>query len=229
MEPLHSHKRGFSLVELLVVLAVIGTLSVIVAVSESSFSSSVTLSNTAYDVALSLRNAQLYSTGSKAIAGSAVNAEYGMHFQMGSSTATLFRDITIKDNPAIPAFMSWNNNCHRVQDVTLPDALPGDCGYDNPAHEKVTDFALGNSVYVKRAYTWGYAATDFQSPIVDIVFPRRDTTAHFSMGFGTNVSWRGLADSACIVLGTPDGSERDVVITSAGQITVMEHNVYCGN
>lgn len=62
---LNKFARGFSLVEMLVVIAIFFTISSIVLFRQSKFSSDISITNAAYDVALVIREAQVYGTGSK--------------------------------------------------------------------------------------------------------------------------------------------------------------------
>lgn len=123
MESLHPH-RGFTLIELLVVLAIIGIIMVIVLTGQSSFNKTIILSNTAYDIALTLRDAESYGLGSRATAVTA-NAGYGVHFQNASpGLFTFFADSFPAPNAS---------NCHGlpVGGASAPNAQYGDCRYES--------------------------------------------------------------------------------------------------
>lgn len=72
--------RGFSLVELLVVIAIVAVVSALVLARYGQFNGQVLLRNLAYDIALSVRQAQVYTISGKA--GISTNGvPYGVHFK----------------------------------------------------------------------------------------------------------------------------------------------------
>src|SRR3989344_8294101 len=76
---------GFTLIELLVVTAIIVVVSGVVLANQNRFGGQVLLQNFAYDVALSIRQAQVYGLA-VARAGSGGTAtfgtSYGIHFEI---------------------------------------------------------------------------------------------------------------------------------------------------
>ena len=82
--------RGFSLIELLIVLAIIALITAVVLARYKSFNSTLLLRNLAYEIALSIREAQTFGISVRG-AGGAFTRAYGMHFTPGT-TYTLFRD-----------------------------------------------------------------------------------------------------------------------------------------
>ncbi|MDP2651722.1 MAG: type II secretion system protein, partial [bacterium] len=117
-----TQSSGFTLVELMVVLAIIGVVMSIVLTNQGSFNKTLILQNTTYDIALTLRNAETYGLGSRAV-GLAANLGYGVHFQNAPARLmTLFADTS----PSPDA-----SNCHGLPagGADAPDAQPGDCVY----------------------------------------------------------------------------------------------------
>lgn len=86
--------RGFSLVELLVVVAIMMVLSTVVLARYKSFNSTILLRNLAYEIALSAREAQVLgiSVQGAPSASNPFSHAYGVHFTPGTSY-TLFRDL----------------------------------------------------------------------------------------------------------------------------------------
>lgn len=83
--------RGFSLIELLIVIGIIGFITSMILLRYGSYDSEILLNSLAYDIALSIREAQSLSISVRGDAGD-FSLGYGMHFTPGSSYI-LFRDI----------------------------------------------------------------------------------------------------------------------------------------
>jgi prepilin-type N-terminal cleavage/methylation domain-containing protein len=64
-----SRKSGFTLIELMVVLVVFVALTGIMISSQSKFDGTILLNNLAYDIALSIREAQTYGVNVKEFSG----------------------------------------------------------------------------------------------------------------------------------------------------------------
>ncbi len=84
--------RGFGLIELLVSISIVMIVLAVVMVKNSSFSSAVVLRNQAYDVALSLRQAQLMAVSGNTAQPGEVQ-EYGVYAVTASTSILIFRDV----------------------------------------------------------------------------------------------------------------------------------------
>lgn len=90
-----NYKKGFSLIELLVVTLIFFILTGIVLFKQGKFSSDILITSTAYELALFIREAQVYGVGSKVQVGASNSRfAYGVNFSNTSNTeATLFADV----------------------------------------------------------------------------------------------------------------------------------------
>lgn len=89
-------QRGFTLVEFIVVVAIVLVMSVLILVGHNKFNGNILLSNLAYDMALSIRQAQTYGLGAREATrgGSDFETGYGIRFSTANpDTYILFADL----------------------------------------------------------------------------------------------------------------------------------------
>ncbi|MBV9349301.1 MAG: prepilin-type N-terminal cleavage/methylation domain-containing protein [Patescibacteria group bacterium] len=92
MKHLSDHAaRAFTLIEMLVVMGIFLVITGLVLANHSKFNSSVVLGSLAYDMALSIRQAQVYGVSVQQTPSASFQAGYGIHFSPGS-TYFLFAD-----------------------------------------------------------------------------------------------------------------------------------------
>ncbi len=87
--------RGFTLVELLVTLSLFVALTTIVLFSSSQFNGSILLTNLAYDVALTIRQAQSFGVNVREeVSSDSFDKAYGVHFDTSKPAEfILFADL----------------------------------------------------------------------------------------------------------------------------------------
>jgi prepilin-type N-terminal cleavage/methylation domain-containing protein len=85
-----SVSRGLTLIELLVVISIFALISLVILANHSRFNSSVLLGSLGYDIALSMREAQVYGLSVKQYANN-FQVGYGVRFS-GTSSYTFFAD-----------------------------------------------------------------------------------------------------------------------------------------
>ncbi|MEK7114079.1 MAG: type II secretion system protein [Patescibacteria group bacterium] len=211
MEPFHL-RRGFTLIELMVVLAIMVVIMGVVLTSQSSFNRTIVLANTAYDIALTLRSAGVYGLGSR-VTSSASNAGYGIHVETETSGAfTLFADTY----PAI----GQSGLCHPQVDSFAPDARPGNCAYEVNQGERVADYTLENAITISNfcAYDGGWScANGGNVHSLDIVFARPNADPFMSANGSYALS--SPVTRACITVSSPQGDSRFISIGESGGIT----------
>lgn len=90
-------EAGFTLIELLAVTGIMVLITGLVLTNNNKFNGTILLQNVAYDIALSVREAQVYGISVQSFNGS-FNAPYGMHFQVNGDNTSIyliFADATI--------------------------------------------------------------------------------------------------------------------------------------
>lgn len=221
VRPVSSRRRsltGFTLVELMVVMAIIVTISSIMVTSQNSFNRTLILSNTAYDIALTLRYAETFGMSSRALEGVSASVGYGLYFNHATPDSFIF----FKD--------SSNNmeNCYGAPpsgDINAPDAKHGNCVYDVNG-EQVSSYKLGNGMTVKDfcilssiTSTWSCTANGLTA--LNIVFIRPDPNPWIT-AIDSGGSKSGT--KACITVQAPGGDVRYVSVIKSGAISANATN-----
>ncbi len=187
-------QKGFTLVELLVSLGIFTVITTIAVVNNNQFNSSILLTNLAYEVGLSVRQAQFYGIAVRKNAADNFNAGYGIHFDLADPRVYYL----FEDKPAIDHICG-----------------PGECDLNN----FVESFRLNKGNYISRICLTNSGAPEctdtggFQK--VDISFVRPNPDA-----FITKNSVSGNYIKAEICVASPAGTRRRVIVESTGQIAV---------
>ena len=201
-------KKGFTLIELMVTVTIMMIMTAIVLFGYNQFNESTILSSLAYDMSLTIRQAQVYGIASREGTGSNqgnsigatsfnnFNNPYGVHFDTTNSLAfSLFVDGNVNnvlDSSGLDTVLqsySFQRNIS-IKSLCVVVGISGSC---NLAKTLDITFIRPNPEEIIRA-------TDFNT----------------GMDLGTNSS------SATITMQNSDGSlTKSVVVTSTGQISVQ--------
>lgn len=225
-----TRSRGFTLIEMLIVIAIIMVLAVIALTSQSSFNRSFLLANTAYDVALTIRGAQNYGVGGQTIGASSVG--YGVDFQLASPRAFILFADSFPDVNGTPL-------CHPVKsgEPPPPNPAPGDCRYEAGSDVQAASYKIGNGISIQdfcvdvpsgATDNWECASGGSFAQL-DIVFARPNATTYMAAGtsggswlYSENNPFRVVGQTitkACIKLTSSSGGLAVVEVNAAGEIT----------
>lgn len=93
-------KKGFTLVELMVVIAIMATISALSLFNSSKLNSAILISNTAYEIGLVIRDAQVSGLGAKVIMSglTATTSNQGIFFNLEDKDKVVFFADLNKDN-----------------------------------------------------------------------------------------------------------------------------------
>ena len=199
-----NRSAGFTMIEMLVSLAILILLATVILSSHTNFTNSIILSNTAYDVALSMHDAESYGIGSRGY-GSTINTGYGLYFSMATPTTYLFFADT---DP---------NHCSG----TDPRCKPGDGQY-TPNDALISTYHLGAGISVSKLC----GVTNLNSTIcsngsgavLDIVFTRPNPNP--SLYFFPGGPFGYVLVSTCAVLSSQGGTYWYVSVSQTGLISV---------
>ncbi len=214
--------RGFTLVEMLVVVAIFAVVATILLFNYSDFSTSIGVRNLAEEIGLSTRKAQTYATGVRVISGtnglySDMFPAYGVTFSVNANAATTY-DPTI-NNFALFADVAPNND--RVTNNTYDNN--GTCGVPDVGQECVENFAFTGQDTIASLCTDVPTANTCMTPAngggtVNVVFHRPNPDAVICVS-GVNCATR-QASYVKVTVQSPKGAQRIITIWNTGQISV---------
>lgn len=182
--------RGFSIIELIVVTGIFTVITAVVLANNAQFNNSVLLGNAAYDIALSVRQAQVYGLSTQAYSGD-FQLGYGVHFA-GAGQYLLFADF---------------DEVH-------------DYRYDPDIDQIVESYVLGRGHFIRRfcgvLADGTEECSDNQAALtrLDVGFLRPNPDATIT---GDSLA---LYSSAKITIESARGEQRVISIQSTGQISV---------
>jgi prepilin-type N-terminal cleavage/methylation domain-containing protein len=213
---------GFTLMEMIVSLAIITIITVVAINGQNDFNRTLVVTDTAYTIALSLRQAQTFGLSSRTtvVGGSTfTNAGFGIRFDTLTPTAyTLFTDVS-KANYATPP--AWCPTGTAGQ----PDEKPGNCRFDPSGSEIVQSYSFNRGFTVDRfcgrktSDNVLHCSDDGSLPLtgIDIVFIRPNTNSIITATDASNVY---QLNDAHIRIAAPTGGTRYICVTRVGQISV---------
>lgn len=187
---------GFTLAELLVSIAIFSAITTLAVLNNNRFNSSVILTNLAYEIALSVRQAQFYGITVKGTSSNPnkFNSGYGVRFDLSSpATYALYEDVSTNPLAATP------DHIKTVADADL----------------EVFTINKGNKISkicLDGCPTGG-------ASILDITFVRPNPEAFIRAGNNPAVEY-GKAE-ICLV--SPDMTKRKIIVERTGQISVASN------
>ena len=193
------YKGGFTILELLVVSAIFVTITTITLIKFSLFNNVILTTNLAYDIALTIRQAQTFGLNVRGFdpgGGTEFNIGYGVHFEDSANNSyILFADLdkNMKYDPDKPELVELftMGGGHTIKRF---------CGMELSNVESCTD--------------------DSSSPInnLDIVFIRPNPEA-FIKSYNPNGDYQDYQRGS-ITITSPQGVDREVRVYSTGQISI---------
>lgn len=214
--------RGFTLVELIVVLFLIIVLTTITITSQTNYNRSLIITNTAYTVALSIRESQSLGLSSRNFGG-VQNAGYGINLNdTETERYRVFADVLG------PSTYQTYAPCP-TGDSGTPEAKPGNCLYDHTSEIlKTYNLNKGFRIYdfcglrtTNNALACGLS-TAWSS--MNITFIRPNTEAVISMiNTGNNLAYP--MKCAVIWIAPPNGTVANmkcIVVSQTGQVSVPQ-------
>lgn len=179
---------GFTLVELLVTLSIMIIITMITVLGKTQFERSIFLTNLTYDIALAVREAQVYGTNVRPSSTGAFKIGYGVRFSTLTPTSfVLYEDA---------------NDNHR---------------YDSGNNELVREYSIKNNNKIVALCAVASDSSNPCNPIsggiLDVTFRRPDPNACFNT---TSTAYSPNTNTSTCVLGTQNAEARITVQASGG-------------
>jgi len=192
--------KGFSIVEMLASIAIFTIITTVVLVGHSKFSGGLLIENLAYDIALSIRKAQVFGLSVREFGAgdSEFDVGYGMHFDSASDDLYIF--FADKQAPKYIGYeIGYDDATENIEIITLGkgNKISKICGALQGGVEKCSNDADGAITFI------------------DIIFKRPNPEAIIKSNIQNDVY-----ASAKITIQSPKGTTFDINTLTTGQISV---------
>lgn len=197
-----SSRRGFTLVEMLVVIFIISVISAVALMSGRQFDSSVFLTDTAYEVSLAIREAQSYGINVRGAGGDAgtFRTGYGIEFDNGNKTQFVL-----------------------FADAFEPSGESGN-GIKDSGEEAINTYALKRGLTIGRLCVYNSGNSEKCSGgginMVTVVFTRPNPEPTIKPTPASGFCRNDKCSRAEITITTKDEQQKTVVVYNTGQISV---------
>lgn len=202
------NQRGFTLVEMIVVIAIFGIVTVVVLANLPVFRDRTSLDLVAQEVAIHLRGAQVFGAGGR-VGATAERPTYGLHFEQvegGQIVFHLFRDIPDSNGYGNQAF----DNDDDCKPGNFLDLLDDNC-------ELEQTYTVSKGFLIPLLKVNGASSGDTEPESMDILFTRPKLEPVIAIN-GTDTN----AQSAEVIIQSVRSKEcRSVKIWNNGQIAVV--------
>lgn len=205
--------RGFSIIELIITVSIMMIVTSAVLFRQSKFSSDILITNMAYEVALSIREASVLGLSSQASSTIPYNTGYGVHFAPGV------------DGVSPTSFINFVDISSRSLDAPIYDGDMSDFFnyfYDGgDAIDKNVDLTQGQSILGYCAYYTSWECFPANPEMeMSIVYARPNPDAHIRVGSDGSPDGVSYSEARIVVQSGLGDKCRTVVVSASGQISV---------
>lgn len=133
--------KGFTLLELLVVLAIFIIITSIILANYPLFRDGVALKKTAQQIAITIHEAEVYAMSVKSFSGQFPS--YGAHFESGNNSFVLFSDVNDND------IYDVGSEEVKIYQIQTNDKIYDLCGNQNSAAPDVCGLASVDIIFIR--------------------------------------------------------------------------------
>ena len=199
------HMRGFTIIEMIVVIAIIAVVTTLVLFNNARLNSNILVSNAAYEIGLIVRESQVAGLGVKSSTDGEFTSSHGVHIEMSTpDTVTMFADIN--DNGVYDA-ADGEMTQQYVMNNSRSGTIIGLCTSDT--------LSPITSIY----------CTDINTKAsLDVVFKRPNPEAFFKTRLTATDGAVDYVGSVVINVGFVDDICRSVIIQKTGAVEINQNN-----
>ncbi len=224
--------KGFTFIELMVVIAIFGIIAGIVLFNYSGFQSNITLDNLSHDIALQINQAQKIAISGQtnvrlpsftsSVGG--FHPRYGVYFQNPANTTNLNLDnppkqfiyFTDLPNNTITAYDGSTNSYNWLYDRGNDCASPTTECLDKvivQSGDSISDICVNQKASVPGPCGISDLAVTFTRPFPDAVFKSLDPNFPVTPSDPSDVE---------IVVTSNKGSSKTIIVTKLGQVYIQD-------
>ncbi len=214
---------GFSLIELIITVSIMLIVTSAVLFRQAKFSSDVLITDMAYEVALSIRDAAVSGLSSKASSTIPYKTGYGVHFEPapdGGSPNSFINFIDVSEVPILESVSDESNIFDYY--YTTQDDVNQTGGVD--VIDKVIELTQGQTIkqYCARGDGGWICGPDSSKHVLNIVYVRPNPDAHITMGTkaGGPDGVKTYSEAKIVVQSGLGDKCRTVSVSVSGQISV---------
>jgi competence protein ComGC len=210
---------AFTLIELMVALTIYILIALLLLANQDKFNDSISLTDLAYDVALSIRQAQTYSyavTSNSGNASSEFQNYFGVHLTSANTTSFIIFSAPIVGSDYIAGFGAINTNAPAPY---ISSAHPVTVSiYNLQNGYRIGAFCENPGANQQCWYAGGGSGSGSASSTLDIEFQRPNTNA--IIYFNASVATTPVPNAA-IELQSPTGDADWIEVYQSGDIEVL--------
>lgn len=212
MKPIESRfkKEGFTLVELLISIAIIGSITGIVIYNQGKYSDNLALTNTTTNIELILREAQSYSIAVREFAATTdeFNVAYGTSFNIGNSGSSNTSFLSFVDRGTLNGYYDTPTTC-----------LPGSSS-ECLLRNNLTGKNIISDLCVLQANNQKTCKPSVARLDISFLRPNPNAIITFFNAGGNTVSFSN-SEGARIEVTSPSGAVQNINIYNNGQISIQ--------
>ncbi|MDB5204678.1 MAG: hypothetical protein JWP09_706 [Candidatus Taylorbacteria bacterium] len=217
------HSRGFSLIELIITVSIMLIVTSAVLFRQSKFSSDVLITDVAYEVALSVRDAAVSGLSSKASSTIPYKSGYGVHFEPGTDGGnpnSFINFVDVSETPILDPVTDDSKIFDYYYTAQSDQNQTG--GVDSV--DKVIQLTQGQTIkqYCAKADGGWVCGPDSSGHVLNIVYVRPNPDAHITMGTKTGGpdGIKTYSEAKIVVQSGLGDKCRTVSVSVSGQISV---------